>query len=155
MKILMISLIYSFPLWASGQIVCDTVEVEKIVNAQLKFADKWFDRPFILTNSSVPYNPNKSIYQTDSVYTIYPCDKNLNWNQFKLHSKYGTVESDTTTNKEYSLFISAPIFDEKKTKCRFITNTSYSEWGGQVRMNHYAKRGRKWKLVRSSLISVS
>jgi hypothetical protein len=151
----LIGIIIFIPLFCFSQSNCDTIGMEQIINIQLKYADKWFDRPFVLFNSSIPYNAERDEFKLDSVYTKYPCAKGLNWNQFDLNSKYCTIESDTTTNKEYSLFISTPVFNEDNTKCKFVINTHFSEWGGQGRLCFYEKRGKKWKFVRSTLIWVS
>lgn len=148
-------ILFLTPLFCFSQTNCDTSGIEQIINKQLQFADKWFDRPFVLSNSTIPYNNERAEFKTDSIYFNYPCTKEMNWSQFDLKSKFCSIESDTTTSKEYSLFISAPVFNEDKTKCRFVINTHFSEWGGQGRFCFYEKRGKKWKFVKSTLIWVS
>lgn len=150
-----IGIVFFIPLFCFSQTKCDSVGIEQIINRQLKFADKWFDRSYVLSSSSTPHNIDRKEFKRDSIYINYPCTKDLNWNQFNLNSKYCSVESDTTTNKEYTLFISAPLFNEDYTECKFIINAHFSEWGGQGRLCFYEKRGKQWKFVRSTLIWVS
>jgi hypothetical protein len=134
---------------------CDTLAIEKIINRQMKIADKWFDRPFVLSKSSSPYDSTQIYYQLDSTYNKYCCGRNIEWNDFNLGSKYGKVESETSLYEEYSLFISTPIFNETMDKCRFVINTHFSEWGGQGRLCFYEKKNKKWKLAKSTLLWVS
>ena len=138
-----------------SQPTCDTLAIEKIINKQLKIADKWFDRPFVLSKSSTPYDTTRNYYQLDSIYNKYYCGKNVKWNDFNVSSKYGKVETDTSKREEYRLFISTPIFNETMDKCRFVINTHYSEWGGKAMLCFYEKKNKKWKLVKSTLLWVS
>lgn len=154
MKAIAIVFIGMFPIWALSQTKDDTVQIEKIVRLQMKIEDDYFDRPYVLSRSSTPYDTTKSYYQSDSVYNNYPLGKHLKWTQFDLYSKYGSVESDTTTYKEASLFISTPVFNANKTKCRIVVNT-HTEWSGDVSYYYYRKRLNRWKLVDRSLISLT
>ena len=134
---------------------CDTLEIKQILKEQMRLFDKQFDRDFVLMSSSKPYNPKKSIYSSDSIYSKYPCDSVINWNEFKISSKYGVVQTDTVSYNEYSCFISTPIFNSKMTKCRVVTCISFSEWGGSSGYSFFKKRWGRWKLIRTTLISIS
>lgn len=134
---------------------CDTLEIKQILKEQMRLFDKRFDRDFVLMSSSKPYNPKKSIYSFDSTYSNYPCDSVINWSEFNITSKYGVIQSDTTTDFEYSCFISTPVFNAKMTRCRVVTALSFSEWGGSSGYSFYKKRWGRWKLIRTRLISVS
>jgi len=124
----------------------------KIINYELKIFDREFSRPYILSKTSVPYDTTKSYYKPDSIYNTYCCGYQVNWNDFNLQSKYGKVEDDSIKVKEYSVFVSTPIFNEKMTKCRFITSSHYSEWGGSANIKYYEKKRNRWKLVKHTLI---
>jgi hypothetical protein len=51
---------------------------------------------------------------------------------------------------------SASFLQPTDTWSRFYAgNTHFSEWGGSGRYFFYEKRGRKWKLVDSSLVWIS
>lgn len=136
-----------------SQVTCDTNAIITIINNELKRYDIYFSCPYILDKTSVPYDTSKSYFKTDSIYNTYFCGYQINWNEFKIKSKYVTVENDSNKNNECSVFISTPIFNTEMTKCRLITSTHYSEWGGSTFIKYYEKRKKKWKLIKRTLIA--
>ncbi|MFL5764970.1 MAG: hypothetical protein ACJ77K_13585 [Bacteroidia bacterium] len=148
---LSVCLLYCIGVFAQSP---DTVLVTSIVNLQLRIADQSFKRTYVLDNSSMPFDTTKSYYNTGGEFTTFVCGKYVSWNKFRLHSKFSSVETDTTTYKEYSCFISTPVFNAKKTKCRLTMSTHYSEWGGYTGCYYYQKRGRKWKLVKHTVAAI-
>ena len=151
-KLQFTGLLFLFISSSFSQITCDTSSIIKIINYELKIFDRSFSRPYILSETSVPYDTTKSYFKSDSIFNTYFCGHKLNWNDFNLKSKYGKVENDSIKDNEYSLFISTPIFNNKMTKCRFITNTHYNEWGGSAFIKYYEKKRNRWKLVKQTLI---
>ncbi|MGB1040011.1 MAG: hypothetical protein ACPGVD_04000 [Flavobacteriales bacterium] len=148
-------LLFSFN-FAFSQIKSDTVVIKEILETQLKTVDRTFKSSFILGKTSMPYDTTKSIYKVDSIYYRVPFGKYLEWNQFKPISKFVELESDSSKKWGDRLFISTPVFNEDMTKCRFVVNFHFGEWGGYTRLCYYEKRRRKWKLTKQTrIISVN
>lgn|GEM_PF-6024996 len=62
---------------------------------------------------------------------------------------------DSIGQMDFSLSISRPAFNSANTECVIRCSNHESEWGGGNRYLYFKKRGRKWKFIRASLISVS
>ena len=132
----------------------DTLQITEIVNLQLKLTGSQFERDFVLSKSSMPYDTTRSYYKPSEEFNTVLCGKYLDWSGFGLHSKFGSVATDSS-DFEYSCFISTPVFNTGKTKCRLFVSTHYSEWGGNTRYYDYEKRGKRWKLAAVHTLSVS
>lgn len=138
-----------------SQTATDSLFISQIGQLQMKVADKCFKREFFLSNNSTPYDTTKDYFRIGTDYNQFLCGQFINWTDFKIRSKYGSIETDITKKNEYTCFISTPIFNSSKTKCRLLMNTHFSEWGGHTSYYYYKRKGKKWKLVKSSLISIS
>ena len=139
---------------SNAQINCDSIAIAEIVNRQLKIADNYFGRPFVLKKSSMPFDTASTRFKPDSTY-IYTCHRYLRWDDFNVQSKYGTVQSDTIGYLEYSLYISSPMFNKEINKCRLVVVTHFSEFCSSTRYFFYKKAGKKWKFVKQTLLSIS
>lgn len=134
----------------------DTNDIKEILKIQLKIADKTLKQKFVLSKSSMPYDINRVYFKPDSIHNHFTLGKILNWSNFKPISKFVELESDSSENYGYSFFMSTPIFNKEMTKCRFVVNFHFGEWGGYTRLCYYEKRRRKWKLTKQTrIISVN
>jgi len=140
---------------AYSQTSCDTSTISDIVNLQIKIADKAFKQKYVILKSSIQWDSLKDYYEKNSTYDLFLCGHIRNWNFFHINSKFGTVETDTTSVMEYSCFLGTPLFNENKTKCRIVMSIHTGEWGSSGWYYFYEKKGKKWKLVRQSLIWIS
>ena len=120
---------------------------------QLKIADKWFDRPYVVIRTSMPIDLAKSYIKSDTTYIKLCFGSQINWSDFSIGSKYGKVETETD-NREYSLDISNPVFNEDLTKCKVIVSSHFTEFACYGRLYDFVKRGKKWKVARSNLLFI-
>ncbi|MEN8121453.1 MAG: hypothetical protein ABFS35_13965 [Bacteroidota bacterium] len=134
---------------------CDTVTVNKIVNLQLKIADKQFNRPYILLKTTKLFKKERKNFKTNSVYNRSLCKRYMTWDNLYINSKFGIVKTDTTKDLEYTCFISTPMFNKDKTKCRVMMSVRHGEWGGHGSLYFYEKKGGLWKFVRTGMIWIS
>jgi hypothetical protein len=134
----------------------DSVTITRILNKQIASADKHFGKqPYVLNRSTVPFDTTRHEFLPNSEYTRFLCGKYMTWTNAQITSATCTVETDATQSKDYSCFISTPIFNSDKTACRVYMSCHYSEWGGGGYFYFYQKKHSKWKRVRTSLLWVS
>jgi len=151
----LILLFFPIVLTSSAQVNCDSIAIIKIVNAQLKVADKYFERSYVISSTSIPFDTAIAECKPDSIYALYTCGRFLNWDHFNLQSEYGRVETSSDSSAEYSLFIATPLFNNEMNLCRLYVSSHFSEFGGSGFYYYYEKKGQKWKFVKHKMIWVS
>jgi len=131
---------------------CDPTTLRNVLEAVLKIESKDLDRDYLLTLEAIPVEssrePSKEgSYRECQSFDAWPRE----WIQV---GHVRPVPRDSIDHMSFSLFISRPAFNPEGTECIVRFANHESEWGGGKRYLYFKKRGRKWKLVRASLISV-
>ena len=152
---IILGLLLTFSQSVISQNSCDSITIGQIFKLQIKIADNIFKQQYLLHKTSKPFTEDQNHYKADASYSIFLCERYTDWNSFFTGSKYGMIASDTTKYSENTCFISTPLFNKAKTKCRIGMRIGFGEWGGNARYYYYVKKGKNWKYVRSTLISIS
>ena len=133
----------------------DTVIVYEILNSHIqKIEKKEFQEPYVFNLKC------KSLYENDSSqennFLIELCPLSFQWNKNRITSRLGTFkQSDSIRRLDNSCFISCPIFNEAKTRCRIYSRIHHGEWSSYAAYFYYKKVRGKWKFLKTELVSIS
>jgi hypothetical protein len=132
---------------------CDTTELRLILNTVLKAEMRNYDREYLFDQQAVPHHRGRGPWRDRP---SSECEEFTSWpSHWVTFKKLKAVPRDSIKHMDYSIFISRPSFSASGNECAVVYSMHSSEWGGSTRFVYLKKRGRKWKRVRVSLVSVS
>lgn len=122
----------------------DSTFVQEMINLELKERDKKLKKAYPIYEVSA-FSDIKTRF--DTVYTQYYLGKEINWDSFKIESKYGFFTKDRMIDSCF--YIHAPLFNSSydkfiiKYEIRFQNYTSFI-------VDYYRKKRGKWNYIRTS-----
>lgn len=129
--------------------LCDTTTFNKLIRAQIEFFDKLTSEKYFIyykincDNDTLP-NGGKNSICTDITM--------IN----RITSKKGSIISnDNFDNNSTVYFLFCPTYVQKLNSYIVKVRHRNGEWGGATVLYHYKKKGKTFKLIKKTVVSIS
>ena len=133
----------------------DTTVLYEVLNSHIqKIEKREFQELYFLRLNSKSCNENDSSKENN--FFIELCPAFFHWNKNRIISRLASFKpSDAIQKLDNSCFISCPVFNESKTRCRIYSRIHHGEWSSYSAYFYYKRVRGKWKFLKSDLVSIS
>lgn len=144
--------------WATGftqtiALECDSLVLRRILRAALKWQGEDVKSKHTLVRETTPFDSTRTLTSNEAYldcpyFDVWPIEW-INAESIKSELR------DHLEHGSFTFYISRPAFILAGKECVVVNAVRSGEWGGSSRYLYIKKRGRKWKVYRAKIISVS